>query len=174
MVRLLTFEIEERQYALHLESVERVVRAVEVSLLPGTATSALGIINVEGRMVPVINMRRRLGLPERDIELTDHFIIARTGSRTVALIADRVKDVVAVAEDSFVAAEELCPGAGAVSGAAKLPDGLALVHDVSDYFSAEEETALQRAFPSPAAAPGACIAGRDSEGTASAGHRGSP
>ena len=63
---IVVFTLDEQRYALHLLAVERVVRAVEVTALPEAPEIVLGVVNVKGRIVPVINVRRRFRLPERN------------------------------------------------------------------------------------------------------------
>jgi purine-binding chemotaxis protein CheW len=84
-VLAVVFTLDERRYALYLPAVERVVPAVEVTPLPNAPEVVLGVINVQGRIIPVINVRKRFGLRERDIEPNDRFILARTSRHVVAL-----------------------------------------------------------------------------------------
>ncbi len=87
-LRLVPFLLDDQRYALHLDVVERVIPAVEITPLPKAPEIVLGLINIRGKIIPVLNIRRRFRLPDRETELTDHFIIANTSKRTVALPAD--------------------------------------------------------------------------------------
>ena len=71
----LIFSVGGLQCALGLESVEHVTKAVFVTPLPGAPELVLGLINFAGRLVPVVNVRKRLGLPERRTQLSDILII---------------------------------------------------------------------------------------------------
>ena len=75
--QLVVFNMDEQRYALQLATVERVVRMVEVTLLPQAPKIVLGVINAQGRIIPVVDIRRRFRLPARDIHLSDHLLIAR-------------------------------------------------------------------------------------------------
>ncbi len=92
--RLVVFTLDEQRYALYLPVVERVVNAVEVTPLPKVPDIVLGVINVQGKVIPVVNIRRRFGLPEREIELSYQFIIANTSKQMVVLVADTVSGVI--------------------------------------------------------------------------------
>jgi hypothetical protein len=74
--------------------VEKVVRAAEITPLPKAPEIVLGVVNWQGRIIPVVNMRARFGLAAREIDLADRLIFARTGKRAVALIADFVDGVI--------------------------------------------------------------------------------
>ena len=137
--RLLVFTIEDRRYALHLEAVERVVRAVEVTPLPDIPEIVAGIINVQGRIIPAINMRKRFLLKERDLYPSDCFIIAATPRRTFALTADAVHGVVECPAIEFVPAGEILPIMGPVEGVMTLADGVVLISDIDRLLSLEGE-----------------------------------
>jgi len=140
------FKIAEHRYALQLGCVERVVHAIEIAALPKAPSIVLGIINVHGEIVPVVNIRKRFNLPERDLALTDHFIVCRTSKRRVTLIADSVSDVITYSPEAIVAAEKILPGMEYVEGVAKLPDGMILIHDLEKFLSLEEERMMQEAL----------------------------
>jgi purine-binding chemotaxis protein CheW len=107
--------------------VERIVRAVEITPLPDAPCVVSGVINVEGRIMPVLNTRKWLGLPERDIELQDVFIIVSANGHSVALVADEVKPVVEVQASQMTGSQELVNSSGSVEGIAKSDDGLIMV-----------------------------------------------
>jgi purine-binding chemotaxis protein CheW len=144
--RLLPFTLEEQRYALPLSSVENVVRAVFITPLPKAPDIVLGIINVRGRIISVVDVRKRFGLPRRDLRLSDQFIIARTPKRTVAIAADRVEGLVEVDERSVVGSGQVLPHADYVEGVVKLADGLLLIHDLARFLSLDEEQALSEAL----------------------------
>ncbi len=136
------FTLDEQRYALPLSVVERVVHAVEVTPLPKAPEIVLGVVNVRGRVIPVVNVRKRFRLPEREIELSDQFIIARAAKRPVALVVDTVAGIHEHLEREVIKAEDVLPAMEYVDGVAKLEDGLVLVHDLDKFLSLEEEEAL--------------------------------
>ena len=147
-LELVTFTVEDQHYAIRLSAVDRVVWAVEFSPLPKAPEVVLGIINAQGRIIPVVNVRKRFGLREREVELSDQFLIARTTRRTVALLVDSVKGVVSCTESHLVASERILPGLDHVEGVIKLPDGMVFVHDLEQFLSLEEEQSLERVMES--------------------------
>ncbi|MEJ1959789.1 MAG: chemotaxis protein CheW [Nitrosomonadales bacterium] len=144
--QLAIFTLDERRYALRLIAVDRVVHAVAISPLPQAPGIVLGIVNVQGRIVPIINMRQRLCLPEREIKLTDRLIIAHTAQRPVGLMVDAVADVMGYPEQNITDAESILPGLEYVKGVVKLQDGMVYIHDLDLFLSLEEETSLAQAM----------------------------
>jgi hypothetical protein len=73
----LLFCVEDGRYALSVTAVERIVFAAEVTPLSDAPETVFGLINVEGEIMPVVDVRRRSGFPLRDMELSDRFILKR-------------------------------------------------------------------------------------------------
>ncbi|MEW6418299.1 MAG: chemotaxis protein CheW [Nitrospirota bacterium] len=127
--QLIVFTLDEQRYALYLHAVERVIRSIEITSLPKAPDIVLGVINVQGRVIPVVNIRKRFRLPEKEISLSDQMIISRTANRSVALPVDNVIDVIEYPEEKVVPSEEILPDIEYVKGVIKLKDGLILIHD---------------------------------------------
>lgn len=141
---LIVFTLGDQRYALALPAADRVVRMVAITPLPKAPDIVLGVVNFQGQVIPVINVRRRFGLPERELALTDQLLVAHTARRPVALVADAVLDVIAYAGQSHISTENILPGLEYVDGVVKLTDGLILIHDLDKFLSLEEEDALDR------------------------------
>lgn len=145
-VRLLAFCLDEQRYGLPLASVERVVRIAAITPLPKAPEIVLGVINVQGRVIAVVDVRKRFRLPQREATLSDSLIIARTPARAVALVADSVAGVVECSESETVPAQAIVPGMEYVVGVAKLSDGMVLIHDLARFLSLDEERRLDEAI----------------------------
>lgn len=143
---LIVLTLDDQRYALPLSVVERVVRVVEVTALPDAPDIVAGVVNVQGRIIPVVNIRKRFLLPEREIALSDQLIISHTSRRPVALMADSVTGVIEFSEEDVIAAEAILPGMEYVEGVAKLKDGMILIHDLDRFLSLEEERSLTEAL----------------------------
>lgn len=148
---LVVFRIGEQMFAIGVAVVERVLRAVEIAPLPDAPRGVRGVINLQGRIVPVFDLWLRFGQSGRELSASDHLLIARTHSRTVALLVDSVVDVVVRSAAQVTPASEILAGpASSISGVLKLDGGLVLVHDVERFLSIEDHAALQRALnPEP-------------------------
>ena len=140
------FTLDEGHYALDLSAVERIIQTVEITLLPEAPDIVLGVINIHGKIIPVVNIRRRFRLSEKDIEPTNRLIIARTLKRTVALVVDVVLGVIETPEDRVVKADTVLPGMDYVQGVVKMEDGMILIHDLNKFLSLEEEQTLDTAI----------------------------
>jgi purine-binding chemotaxis protein CheW len=143
---VLVFRLDAWRFGLPLSSVDRVIRAVEITILPSAPEIVLGAINVGGRVVPVVDVRRRFQLPARQLAVTDHLVLARTRRRAVALAVDSADGVREWNGRDMSRAEEILPNLKHVQGVIKLADGLVIVHDLETFLSLEEERDLERAM----------------------------
>lgn len=135
----LVFTLEDQQYALGLEAVERVVRAVELTSVPEAPEILVGLINIRGKIVPVLDIRRRFHLPPRDMEIKDRIIVSRTSSRTIAVIADTIEGVAEFVQEEIHEARKILPDMGGyVEGVGKLNDDTVLIYDINKLFSINE------------------------------------
>jgi purine-binding chemotaxis protein CheW len=146
MGSVVIFEVAAQRFGLPLASVEQAVRVVEITPLPNAPAVVAGVIDVHGAIVPVIDMRRRFGLPQRPLNLSDQFLIANSSARKLALCVDAVGAVVEYRSEDFTIAAAMVPGMESLQGIAKLADGLVFIHDLERLLSLEETTALAEAI----------------------------
>jgi purine-binding chemotaxis protein CheW len=131
---------------LPLAAVERVVRAVEVTPLPKAPAIVLGVINVQGQIIPVFNLRKRFSLKQREIEVSDQFIIATTRTRIVALAVDIVMGVIERFETEVLSPASIVSGMEYVEGVTKIEDGIVFIHDLAGFLALDEAKQLDEAL----------------------------
>jgi purine-binding chemotaxis protein CheW len=145
-MQIVVFSLDEPRYALDLSTVERVVRAVEITPLPKAPEIVLGVINLQGRVVPVVDVRKRFRLPGREVNIDDRFIISRTSRRLVALVVDDVTGVQRLGNREIVSVEQALPFAEYIKGVAKMEEDLVLIYDLDRFLSLDEEQKLDEAL----------------------------
>ncbi len=124
------------------------MRAVAITPLPDAPALVEGVVNVRGRILPVLDVRARFRLPARPLDPSDHFIVASAGARGVILRVDRATHLAFVDEDAARPAGD--PGATYGAGVALLDDGTLLVHDVGAFLSEAESLGLDAAMEASA------------------------
>ncbi len=95
-IDILVFEVAGRRFAMPVGQVRELLRAVSIApVAPGTGSEGLeGWLDLRGRVVPVLDLRQWLGLPAREVEPSDHLIVAQALGRLVALRVDRAIEMV--------------------------------------------------------------------------------
>lgn len=142
---LLVFRLDDRRFALRLAPLQRVLPALEITPLPDAPGVVAGIVDVAGRIVPVLDLRRRFALPSRETRLSDVLILVEGAERAAALAADGVDGLIDGTQPQ-TAAGAIVAGLKQVDGVVELEDGLALIHDIDRFLSACERQQLDAAL----------------------------
>lgn len=109
----LTFEINHELFAIPILVVQEIRGWEKVSRIPKTPSHILGVINLRGAVVPVLDLRRRLGISTIDVTATTVVIVVRIPSQTgaaatVGCVVDAVSDVASIAPDEIREAPSVC------------------------------------------------------------------
>jgi purine-binding chemotaxis protein CheW len=132
----LVFTLDNQSYALSLDAIETVVRAVQLTLVPKAPEILSGLVNIRGRIVPVLDIRKRFHLPPRPVEIDDRMIVSKAFSRSIAFMVDRVEGVVDFHPDEMLEAWKILPDMdGRVEGVGISRDNTILIYDIDALFS---------------------------------------
>lgn len=131
---VLLFELDGHCCAIPASDIHLVTGAVTIHPLPGAPAVVSGVINVRGDIVPVIDIRLRLGLEPRPVRASDHFVVVHQAGRLLAFPVDRVIGLknAPVGEASGAAFPDHS------GGIVKLAEGLAVLYDLSGFLSNQE------------------------------------
>lgn len=135
-----------QRFGLPLVSVHRVVHAVSLTVLPGAPHSIRGIFSFHGTLIPVGDLRRRLGLPEREIDPADCIILAHTPRRLLGVLSEGGVEVVKGGDEPIVPVASIAPADDSIRGVMRLESGLLLIQDLARFLSLDEERQLDRAL----------------------------
>jgi purine-binding chemotaxis protein CheW len=120
--------------ALRLSVVERVIRAVAVTPVADAPEEVLGLVNLHGTVVPVLDIRGVFGVPRKAILPAHLFVIAGAGQRKVVIPVEEVLGVAEPAPGAAVPAGDILPGlTDFIEGAVTLEDGMILIYDLERF-----------------------------------------
>jgi purine-binding chemotaxis protein CheW len=143
----LLFHLDDHRFAVRLDAVRRVLPAAAPTPLPEAPGVVLGVSNVAGRPVPVVNARLRFGLPQRPFRTSDQFLLLDTGSREMAVWVDATGEVFAAPEPAPGRGQEnIWPGLEYVHGVALLHGDVVCIHDPERFFTGPEAEQLDQAL----------------------------
>jgi purine-binding chemotaxis protein CheW len=140
------FTLEDLFYALPLDSVIRIIHAIEVSRLPKAPAIIEGIINVRGRIMAVVDMRKRFGVVSREMSIDDNLIIVKTEKRELALWVDTVSGINEIMPGKYSDTKVALPYAEYIKGVAKTEEGIILIYDLEQCLNLAEEMELEQAL----------------------------
>lgn len=128
-VVLLVFQIAGREHALPVCDVVEVVRMVAATPLPEAPPWVIGVINFRGRVIPLIEVRSRLGTPSRDADLSTPIIVVQNAEVAAGLVVDEVLEVLTVPSAALDVPDGADAAGRSLSGVARVGDRLIVVLD---------------------------------------------
>jgi purine-binding chemotaxis protein CheW len=152
-LQVVVFTIEGKVLGVDIVKVQEILRMVEVTPFPRMPEFALGAINLRGRIVPVINLRRKLGLPDRPPGPRTCNLLVRAGDQVIGFLVDEVSEVLDIPADHLESPDRgpAWMRSEIFSALGKLPGKLLVILNPDRLLSAEEELLLPRdAEPAPA------------------------
>ena len=99
--QLATFSLANLFFGVEVLNVQEVIRFQEMTPVPLAAAEIQGLINLRGQIVTAIDLRRRLGLPERRSDELPMNVVVTGESEVVSLLVDEIGDVIEVDESTF-------------------------------------------------------------------------
>jgi len=131
-LQVVVFSIDEQEYGIDIEKVQEIIRVPVVTRLPGTADYVLGITNLRGSVIPIVDLKKiSLGLSTAPTE-ESRVIVVEVGEKRMGLVVDEVDEVMPVPHD-FIVSKELIGTASQAEylrGVAKVDTRLLYVLDV--------------------------------------------
>ena len=143
--QLVVFELSNEFYGVDISVVESIIKMQSITQLPQTPDYVMGVTNLRGSVLPVINLRTRFGMEEREDTRKTRIIIVTMGDIKVGVVVDEVSEVLRVSDESI---EPLPPMVSTVNsvflkGIIRLEDRLVILLDPGKVLNAEEQRSLE-------------------------------
>jgi purine-binding chemotaxis protein CheW len=135
-----TFYLGKQFFGVPVQHVQEVIRYQEMTRVPLVPEAISGLINLRGQIVTAIDLRRCLGMPERQAGELPMNVVVRTSDGAVSLLVDEIGDVLELDPDTFEKPPETLHGSmrNAIHGVYKLPGQLLLELDIAQALAAGE------------------------------------
>ncbi len=140
VLRWVTFELDKETYCMNVTDVREVLRFTEIAPVPGSPDFVIGIINLRGNVVTVIDTRKRFGLPPTEVTDSTRIVIIEIDGQEVGILVDSVAEVV----DLRLSAIEAAPNVGNeetsryIQGVTSRDGELLIIVDLNKLLSEEE------------------------------------
>lgn len=128
-----TFFVDGLFIGVEVSRVQEVIRYQQLTMVPLTPPVIAGLMNLRGQIVTAIDLRRRLGMPDRNAEELPINVVVRAAEGAMSLLVDQIGDVIEVSEDAFERPPQTLSGDARelIRGAYKLEGQLLLVLDTA-------------------------------------------
>ena len=133
------FQIDDQKYAFRIEQIQEIVILDQVTQTPQVAPYVEGVSNLRGAIIPIINLRKLLGLAPKPIDSETRTIVVNVGDRTMGCTVDAVSQVIRIPDENIQPAPDTMTidGNRDIAGFAKLGDELVVLLDIDELLSTE-------------------------------------
>ena len=129
------FKVDEQFYALSVGSVKQIIRSVELTYLHEAPELLQGLINLKGKIVPVMNIRKQFQIADKAISLSDRIVIAVSSPYIIAFIADFIEGIIELSQSEITPSENIYPAMeDYILGTAKYDNHTVLIYDIGSLF----------------------------------------
>ena len=149
-LQIVAFGVGRETFGLPISAVREIVRVPTITSVPNAPDFIQGVINLRGRIIPVVDLRTRLGDRESQLTKKSRVVIAECAGRLIGLIVNFASEVLRVSPSSIETLGDVF-GQGevdCVAGVAKLKGGLVILLDLEKVLKAAESNSLQ-SFTAP-------------------------
>lgn len=143
--QLVIFELASEHYGLNIAAVESIIKMQTITTVPHAPHFVEGVTNLRGQVLPVVDLRRRFGLSQKDESKDTRIIVVEINGSTVGMIVDAVTEVLRVADESIEPPSPLVTTVDSafITGVAKLDERLVILLDLAKVFNSQEQTELE-------------------------------
>ncbi|QQS38224.1 MAG: chemotaxis protein CheW [Ignavibacteriales bacterium] len=140
LLQLVSFNLDEEEYGVDILSVREINKMMSITKIPNSPVYVEGVINLRGRIIPVVNLRSKMELTKKENDKHTRIIVVDINNKTIGFIVDRVSEVLRVPRTLMETPPEIVTDTQSkfITAVGKLEDRLLILLDLNKVFSADE------------------------------------
>ena len=145
LLQLVSFLIGNEEFGVDILFVQEINRMIQITKVPNSPDFVDGVINLRGRVIPVIDLRSKLGMEKKEHDKNTRIIVVEVAGKTVGFIVDAVNEVLRIPKSITEAPPELVSGVNSeyIKAVGKLEDRLLILLDLEKVLTSDQKTQLQ-------------------------------
>lgn len=150
LIQLVSFSLGNEEFGIEILKVQEINRMAELTKVPQAPHYVEGIINLRGKVIPVIDLRKKFDLDSKEWDKNTRIVVCDVGGRVIGMIVDAVEEVRRIPRSSMEPPPSIVTSASVnyISGVAKLENHLLIFLDISKIASEidQDGTPLEEQF----------------------------
>jgi len=144
LLQLVSFTLGSEEYGVDILQVQEINRMSQITSVPQAPDYVEGVINLRGKVVPIVDLRKRLNLDSKEYDKNTRIVVVDIVGTVLGLIVDAVSEVLRIPESTIEPAPDIVTGINAefIKGVVKLEDRLLIFLDLTKVITAEEIVAI--------------------------------
>lgn len=146
LLQLVSFKLGEEEFGVDILKVQEINRLVEITKVPKAPSFVEGVINLRGKVIPIIDLRKRFGLELKVHDKDTRIVVVDIDGGIMGMIVDAVSEVLRLPTSTIEPAPEIATSIDSeyIRGVAKLEDRLLIFLDLSKVFSQQEKMVMSQ------------------------------
>ncbi|MEA3253832.1 MAG: chemotaxis protein CheW [Chloroflexota bacterium] len=146
LLQLVSFRIGEEEFGIDILKVQEINRLVDITKVPRSPDFVEGVINLRGKVIPIIDLRKRFSMEMREYDKDTRIVVVDINNQVMGMIVDSVSEVLRLPADTIEPAPEIAVSVDSeyIQGVAKLEDRILIFLDLSRIFSEQERATLSQ------------------------------
>lgn len=144
ILQLVSFKLGEEEFAVDILKVQEINKTLQITKVPNTPKSFEGIVNLRGKVIPVVDLRQKMGMPHKEEDQNTRIIVVELVERTIGFIVDQVKEVLRIPKSITEPPPRMVfnTNTNMFTSVAKLENRLIILLDLEQLFSENEKKEL--------------------------------
>ena len=142
-MKVLIFSIGDKDYGADIAQVREVIRMRRVTRVPEAAAFVEGVFSLRGRVIPLINLRKKLGMKSQEVP-SNRIVVTTIQNHWTGILVDQVKDVVTFKSEDIAKPDEVFQNVAYLLGVTKWEGRVVLLVDITGLLREEESAGLQK------------------------------
>jgi len=146
ILQLVSFKIGDEEFGIDILKVQEINKSLQITKVPNSPPFVEGVINLRGRVIPIICLRTRIGIPKIELSNQTRIIVVEINGKTIGFIVDSVSEVLRIPKRITETPPELTMGIDTrfITSVAKLEDRLLILLDIDKLLTNETESELEK------------------------------
>lgn len=147
LLQLVSFRLADEEFGVDILKVQEIIRMVDMTRVPSSPEFVEGVINLRGRIIPIIALRKRFGVEPRPPDKLTRIMVVEVDRKTIGFIVDSVSEVLRIPRSTVEPTPEVVSSVNAeyISGVGKLEDRLLILLDLNRLLTGSERKILEGA-----------------------------
>ncbi len=144
LLQLVSFKIGNEEFGVDILKVQEIVLMMQITKMPNAPSFVEGVVNLRGRVIPVVDLRRRLGMESKEADKSTRIIVIELNKKTIGFIVDEVNEVLRIPGSITEPPPSMVAGINSdyITAVGKLEDRLLILLDLEKVFSVKEQNEL--------------------------------
>lgn len=145
ILQLVTFKLENEEFGVDILKVQEINKMMNITKIPNAPSFIEGVINLRGKIIPIIDLRKRLGFHNRVYDKSTRIIVVELDGLVLGFIVDSVSEVLRIPGNTIEPPPSIVAGIESdyIEGVGKLDDRLLILLELKKIFASPERKEIE-------------------------------